>query len=247
MLAAVRHSVRNTLHKVDLDLLNLRRDEDTSRFLPYHLGRQMKHQRINCVVDVGANRGQFAHKLLSIGYAGRILSVEPIPELCETMRREAGTIPQWRIVNAALGEREETRDLNVLAANDLSSLLPPRTDIGERVPGSEITSTIRVSVTTLDTLMSEILEGVREPRIFLKLDTQGYDLHVLRGARNFLRHVYLMQSEISIIPLYEGMPNFVESLGTFRDLAFIPTGFFAVSNHISGVTLEYDVVLVPMA
>lgn len=244
MFAAVRHSVRGALRKVHLDLLNLRRDEDTSRFLPYHLGRKIKRQRINCVVDVGANRGQFAHELLNIGYAGRILSVEPIPELCETMRREAATIPQWRIVNAALGEREETRDLNVLAANDLSSLLRPRTDIGEHVAGSEIVSAIRVPVTTLDILMSEIVKGIREPRIFLKLDTQGYDLQVLKGAGNLLRYVYLMQSEISIIPLYEGMPNFVESLGTFRELAFIPSGFFAVSNLLSGVTLEYDVVLV---
>jgi FkbM family methyltransferase len=242
MIAFVRDSVRSALKSVGYDLVNLKKDENTSRFLPHHLRRHFSRQRINCVIDVGANRGQYASMLRSSGYAGRIVSIEPLPELCAELRRLAD--PEWRVINVALGDEEEVLPFNVFAATDLSSFLRPKADIESIVPHAQLKGVASIRVTELDRLVPEVTEGIAEPRIFLKLDTQGFDLRVLKGAGQTLAHVFLMQSEISIIPLYEDMPTYFEALTAFHALGFIPSGFFSVyEEQQSGINVDYDVVL----
>ncbi|MEO7863561.1 MAG: FkbM family methyltransferase [Nitrospirales bacterium] len=244
MLKAVRDAVRSLIGKFGYDIVNLRKDENTSRFLPQHLRRQFAKLGINCVIDVGANCGQYASMLRDVGYCGRIVSIEPLPELCAGLQECAATDPEWRIINMALGEREEVLPFNVLNATDLSSLLAPKQDIGRIVPRSEVAKVIDVQVTTLDKLLPQVIAGLPEPRIFLKMDTQGYDLHVVRGGLQSLKRICLIQSELSIIPLYEAMPNYVQALQTFNECGFIPSGFFSVYKEVeTGLNVEYDVVL----
>ena len=112
------------------------------------------------------------------------------------------------------------------------------------VPNSEVAKVIPVQVTTLDKLLPQVVADIPDPRVFLKLDTQGYDLHVIKGSIQSLNRICLIQSELSIIPLYKTMPNYVQALQVFNELAFIPTGFFSVyQQRETGINLEYDVVL----
>ena len=67
-----------------------------------------------------------------------------------------------------------------------------------------------------DALFDEVIAGVNSPRLFLKMDTQGYDLEVVRGALGSLPRVLGLLSEIAAEPAYEGMPLYLELLEVYE-------------------------------
>ena len=213
-------------------------------FLPGHLRESFHRLNVNCVIDVGANVGRYSSMLRKGGYNGRIISIEPLAEAHARLKERAQIDDSWRTLNIALGESDETKVLNIFAASDLSSLLVQSVDMEKNIPGSDITGTQSIVVKRLDTIMDQLIDGLDEPRVFLKMDTQGYDLKVVRGGNKFLRHVYGIQSELSVIPIYEDMPDYIESLTFYRSLGFEPTGIFPVTHELTTQhVIEFDAIL----
>jgi FkbM family methyltransferase len=232
--------VRSISRRRGFDIVNLKADEDTSRFLPHHLQKHLNYGEINCVFDVGANHGQFASLLRSAGYTGRIVSVEPIPQLCEVLRDKAKSDPDWVILNVALGEAECVKPFNVSRSDDYSSLLAPV----PQVANAQVEQVILVQMKTLAGIFDESVRGIPDPRVFLKIDAQGYDVEVVKGAIPVLSRIHLLQTEISMTPMYAGMPEYTDALTFFRTLDFYPSGFFTVWHDPDRrMTIEYDVVL----
>lgn len=99
----------------------------------------------------------------------------------------------------------------------------------------------------LDTAGRLVVAGETAPedgaRVFLKMDTQGYDTAVFEGLGTALAHVVLLQSEVSLIPIYAGMPHWTESIATYEKNGFGVVGMFPVSRDSSRV-VEYDCLLV---
>lgn len=97
--------------------------------------------------------------------------------------------------------------------------------------------------------LSEMMEmfcasiGVSRP--FLKLDTQGYDIEVFQGAGHHIHDLVGLQCELSLIPLYEGMPTIEDALAVFRAAGFDATGFFPVAvENATARLLEVDCVMI---
>jgi FkbM family methyltransferase len=236
--------VKSSLSTLGYSLHDLRKNNDLTVFLPGHLKSLFSRLRINCVIDVGANVGQYARKLRRIGYEGRIVSIEPVPEVFERLSAAAAGDDQWIVLNKACGSKEETRSLNVFANSTLSSFLTPSPNLPAIDP-SAIERTETIGITRLESLFDEILSGIDEPRVFLKMDCQGYDLEVLKGAGKGMMNVQGLQSEVSAIPLYFDVPDYLEFLTYCRELGFEPTGFFPIVNSPAGGHLvECDVVLI---
>jgi hypothetical protein len=79
--------------------------------------------------------------------------------------------------------------------------------------------------------------------VFLKVDTQGYDLKVLRGAKEHLREVKLLQVEAGLQPTYEGSPMLAEVLEVVADNGFAISGIYPTTRN--GLCLgEVDVVAI---
>lgn len=239
-LSALR---RHIAHAFGWAAVDLRKDVGTGMFLPGHLRALFRKLEINCVVDVGANRGDYAAMLRGIGFEGLIISVEPLSEVCnELATRAAGDI-RWRVLNFAAAAQRGEQELNVSAARDLSSLLRAADNAPEIVLNSQIIRREFVPLKRLDEVVPEIMAELQNPRVFLKLDTQGYDLQAMEGARGFLSSILGLQSELSVVPLYQGMPDYVQALGYYRDLGFRPTGFYSVVGHRrTRRVIEFDVV-----
>ncbi|MDX2060268.1 MAG: FkbM family methyltransferase [Gemmatimonadales bacterium] len=197
------------------------------------------------VLDVGANRGQFGRMLRDrIGYDGDLVSFEPLPGLAAELTRQAARDRRWVVVPCGLGDREGTARLNVARDSVFSSLLPA-TDFGRsrfRV-GIEVVDATDVPVHRLDRILPETVPDFRQRRIHLKVDTQGFDLNVIRGAGDLIGGFTSMQVELPIRPSYVGAPNGQELLGELADRGFDLVGLFPVARD--GLRLvDADAVLV---
>jgi FkbM family methyltransferase len=226
-----------------------RRIFQEQRVLGHYLGQQhvdwmLRELDINCVLDVGANVGQYAKKLRAGGYAGRIVSFEPVAALADELRRSAKNDPDWQVVQCALGEADEETEINVRPGT-MSSLLPT-SDFGKswskRLRETEVQT---IDVRRLDGLFADAVAGIDDPRVYLKLDTQGYDLQAFAGGGECLKQVVGMQSEVACVPIYDHMPRLPEQISTYEAEGFEITGMFPVTRHQSTLrVIEFDVTMV---
>lgn len=204
----------------------------------------LRELRIDCVLDVGANTGQFARQLRGLGFAGRIVSFEPVAHVLAELRAAAASDPDWLVMPYGLGEEDGPVEINVVPGT-MSSLL----DTSEF--GRSWSDKLReshketIEVRRLDSVLDEATAGLAAPRVLLKLDTQGFDLQAFRGAGDRIKDVVALQSEVACVPIYDDMPRLPEQLTAYESEGFEITGMFPVSRHVPTLrVIEFDVVMV---
>jgi FkbM family methyltransferase len=200
--------------------------------------------RINLVLDVGANCGAYGTFLRKIGYTGEIVSFEPVSSTFAALKQTCAGDPHWRACSFALGNQDAQLPIRVAQGTDFSSFLKPNAFGSEQFPQSASTRTEIVWVRRLDSVLGEYVGGIPEPRIFLKIDAQGYDLQVLEGAAGCLNCILAMQTEISVLPIYEGAPDYHTALGQMKRFGFDIAGLFPVSQDQAFRVIEFDCVMV---
>lgn len=196
---------------------------------------------INCVLDVGANMGQYATNLRRAGYQGMIVSFEPVTECYEHLKRQAND--NWMVYKIALGSEQKMLDINITNKNVFSSFLKPNEYSDQRFHQSaKVSRTEKVEVKRLDEIFSDVVK-ITNPRVFLKLDTQGFDLEVLKGATRSLQYIAGLQSEISCKAIYSGMPSHIESLQFIDQLGYEITDIYPLAHDKQDMSLlEFDCV-----
>ena len=182
-----------------------------------YLRRLLHVLRIDCVLDVGGNAGQFYRFLRrSVGYTGTVVTFEPLPHLAHALRKSARRDTRWHIHDVAIGSACETKTLNVMASSPLSSFLMPSSDEDDQLRElNRVVDKVEVRVRTLTEALKELKGPIN--RFYLKLDTQGFELECLRGASDVLPMIPALQVELSVSPLYDGMPPYYEVM---RELHF---------------------------
>lgn len=209
-----------------------------------HIASLLRHYRVNCVFDVGANIGQYGQQLRAHGYRGRIVSFEPVAAMADKLRQAAEGDPGWRVYPFALGREDRTDSINVVHGS-MSSLLGPTEFGNTRYKRFQKTRTEEITLRRLDGLLDEALAGIDAPRPYLKLDTQGFDLEAYAGAGERIRGFVGMQSEVALMQIYEGMPRMDEAIRTYEADGFEITGMYPVTREEStGRVLEFDCVMV---
>ena len=102
-----------------------------------------------------------------------------------------------------------------------------------------------VIVRRLDEVLNEVVENLDRAKIYLKMDTQGYDLEVFRGLGKMNQKVLALQSEMSVVPIYQGMPHLTESILFFEQAGFGIAGMYPVSTEKSALrVVEFDCLMV---
>ena len=211
-----------------------------------HLTKVINAYKIDSVIDVGANEGQFGLFLRNIGFKGIIYSFEPVAAPFAILSLVSAPDDRWFVYNFALGAKSEEAHINVSKHTSFSSLLKPSEYALGHWPNSHVDHTQRVNVRTLDEwcLESPISE---KDSVFLKMDTQGFDLEVFLGAKNTLNIVRAILSELSLIAVYDGMPNYMQSLSTFEKAGFSVSGFYPITRNRDLSLNEVDCILVNTA
>ncbi len=194
---------------------------------------------IDLVIDVGANRGQYADFIRRrVGYRGAMISFEPIPALAEELARRAARDPQWTVRAAALGARAETRPFHVAQSSPMSSLLPPTTQATSRLAAfNAVQQTLDITVETLDAALAGF---TRHRNLYLKLDVQGFERQVLDGAAASLPRISALQAELSVVPLYEGQPSYLDLLGHIESLGYLPSLIPAHNPEHFPLLIDFD-------
>jgi FkbM family methyltransferase len=241
--------------EVDKRTWVVRREEDRRRIFQeqralgdyiaeQHIVWLLRELDVNCVLDVGANVGQYAKRLRAGGYTGRIVSFEPVAALADELRQTASDDPDWQVMQCALGEVDEETEINV-RPGAMSSLLPS-SDFGKTWSKRlRETESQTIQVRRLDGVFGEAVAGIDEPRVYLKLDTQGFDLQAFAGGGECLKQVVGMQSEVSCVPIYDNMPRLPEQISTYEAQGFEITGMFPVTRHRASLrVIEFDVTMV---
>lgn len=208
-----------------------------------HLIRLLSRLNIDCVLDVGGHRGTFGTLLREIGYEGRIVSFEPVAKNFAILQQRSVSDPKWSSFPYALGSCDASQPINVVSEPNAgyTSFLQPNAFFDSHVTlQHEATATELVKVRRLDDVFGEVVDPGDKARVFLKMDTQGYDLQVLEGAGKQLTRILGLQSELSVIPLYAGMNNYLEAISVMTQLGFALTGLFPIDRDDSGRVVEFD-------
>ncbi len=224
------------------ELIKKRKLNDT---LEQHLSNVLSREKVNLIIDVGANVGQYARSLRLHGYAGKIESFEPLRDAYEELRSQSNLDPNWRSYRLALGSENRIATMRRYAASEFSSMLAVNAFARERFKWrTESGGSEDVQMTTLSDLWPEITKFVDDPRALLKLDTQGFDLEVLAGTGGALDDIVAIQAEISLKSIYQGAPRYLDALAEFERHGFEVTGMYAVSRDKKSLAIvEYDCVM----
>lgn len=170
-------------------------------------------------LDVGGNAGQTASRIISLFNSATVYSFEPSPFIYPKLQEVAARLPGVRPQPVAVGDVAGTLEFNVTGEDWCSSILPP-SELGKRFYGSwvEVTKKINVPVVRLD----DWAEANNITRVdLLKTDTQGYDLHVLRGAERLLRSgIKAINCEFQFAEEYQGCSTFTQIDAYLHGLGF---------------------------
>jgi FkbM family methyltransferase len=203
------------------------------------------HFGVDCVFDVGANKGQYAtHLREDIFYRGPIISYEPIPELAAGLRAQAAGAHNWHVEQLALDREAGPAVFNIMAEDQFSSLRRPAPDQPAIFNAdNRVAREVEVMRATLSEELPRWQERLGFRRPFLKMDTQGNDLAVVQGAGAALGIFVGLQSELSIRRLYAGAPNYAETIDQYTSMGFELTGLIPNNKGHFPLLVEIDCVM----
>jgi FkbM family methyltransferase len=188
---------------------------------PEQLERFLAVFKVDCVFDVGANVGQYGMRLRQIGFKGLIVSFEPNPEVAQVLRQVAAGDDRWVVQELALDERSQPLTFNVMKSSQFSSLHDPDHSHSEILAeANSVERQINLVTQTLETVFPALQDKHKFGRSFLKMDTQGHDIAVAKGAGAYLKQFVGIQSELSLTSLYKDQPGFVEVMEFYKGAGF---------------------------
>jgi len=227
---ATKLQLRSRLGRFGLDL---GRDPYANRLV-----RALTAHDIDCVLDIGANVGQYGGLLRAAGFTGRIVSVEPLSSAFEVLARRAARDPKWLTLNTGVGAEVGRASMNVSANSYSSSVLEMRSTHLAAAPDSVVIDTEQIPLTTVADLVAAQEIGVS--RCLLKVDTQGYESEVLAGAGDLLDVFGGVQLELSFVELYAGQELFDTLVERVRGHGLVLWAFEPGFSDQDGRMLQCD-------
>lgn len=202
--------------------------------------KMLNDRGIRTLIDCGANRGQYVENLKKEGWKGRVFSFEPLRDEYSELSEKAAADPDWTAYHFALGEEEASMEIHVAGNSYSSSLLDFRSEFTDLRPDAKPTETQVINVRSLDEVIATESLDMDGP-VMMKLDVQGFELSVLRGAAEFLKQVSILQCELALIPSYEEAPTFHETKSFLEARGFVLAHLIdGHANHLTGELREVD-------
>lgn len=235
---SILHKIKQLLWKIGLEVRRFNPSESAIA----QRRQLISYYGIDLVLDVGANKGQFATELRrDLLYSGEIISFEPTSNALSILLSKARSDSKWLVKNYALGDFNGTSEINISANSYSSSLLEMLPSHIMANQDSAYISKEEITVRTLDTVFSEFSPTGRN--ILMKLDVQGFEENVLRGASKSLELINTIQIELSFIDLYKGEARASYMIDQLESKGFRPVAIEgAFTDPKTCETLQADVI-----
>ena len=206
----------------------------------YRLIQSFKQKKINFVLDVGANEGQFVKDLRYYGYKDEVISFEPLKDAHKKLLKESRNDYKWHVYEPiAIGNKNTKNKINISKNSVSSSILNISEEHVVNAPDSRFIGKQSIEEIKLDDILNKL--KIENKNLFLKIDTQGYEFQVLEGVQ---KNLYLFKGilvEVSLSELYEGQKPWLEIINLIQSHGFklwsVDRGF---TNKNNGKTLQMD-------
>jgi FkbM family methyltransferase len=242
MRSVIKRLVRRALNYVGLDIVR------TSKKPEYTL-LGLHCLPVRSVVDVGANTGQFAQRIIRLFPEAHVYCFEPLPGPFDELKQWADQHQGGKVTvfNVALGNREGTVEMFEHLDHSPSSSLLRSTSLCERLyPFVHEQVPIPVGLRTLDSFLADMSISLL-PDILIKLDVQGYEDRVIRGGLQTFGKATACILEVSLDPLYEEQTDFKDILVLLDELGYCYAGNLQQSYADDGHVVYIDAVFIRKA
>lgn len=189
------------------------------------------------IVDVGANRGQFALVARKVFPGAHIYSFEPLEGPAKKYQSIFRHDEKSILFFQAIGPKKETTSIHVSKRDDSSSLLPITSAQTELFPGTEEYDIAEIQVSPLGEVLSE--KDLQGPAL-LKMDVQGFELEALRGCEELIGKFQDIYVECSFRELYKGQAMVDEVIEYLKERSFFLAGVYNVSYDKKGAAIQAD-------
>lgn len=197
----------------------------------------LSNHGIKTILDVGANRGQFALAARAACPDAAILSFEPLQEPAEVFQRVFSGDSAVRLHQVAIGEGTSDSVIHVSRSDDSSSLLPISELQTALFPNTGEKETRQVQVRRLQDVVRE--SEITQPAL-LKIDVQGYEKEVLTGVGSLLQAFAWIYVECSFMELYSGQTLAHEVIAMLAKCGFRLDGVYNLSYDRNGLAIQGD-------
>lgn len=192
---------------------------------------------LNYIIDVGANSGQFSQAAIHFYPNAKVDIFEPLPNQfskIETKFRGKSNISTF---NLAMGNEEGTISFFQNNYGHISSVLEINSDNIHYPKSDKDLNQIEVKISTLD----NFLDGKKIPSpSLLKLDVQGYELEVIKGAEGRIQEINYLIIEANLEQLYKDQPSFTEINTYLNERNFELEGMLDFNLGIDNRYIEID-------
>lgn len=188
--------------------------------------RFLKSRRFNTIIDAGANKGQFSLEARAIYSSANIIAFEPLVQPASLYKKLFDHDKKIQFKRIALGAKSGETDIHISRRNDSSSLLKIGKLQNTYFPGTDEVGLEHIQVSRLDETVQP--DQLTSPTL-LKIDVQGYELEVLKGAEKILPCVDDIYVELSFVEFYEHQPLAGEVITWLEAHDFRFAGVYATS------------------
>jgi FkbM family methyltransferase len=226
--------------------------EECSQYLSNSFWEQIQLKKvlqcynIDCFFDVGANEGKYALMLRNkIKFKGVIISFEPIHEAAEKIRKLSANDPLWIVEECALSNTIGEAKFNVMVNSQFSSLSNPNHDevkLFEEM--NAVSKEIVVDTKTLDSVYYELHRLFKFKRPFLKLDTQGFDIEIVRNGKTVMKNFIGLQSELAIKKLYDSSIFYQDAINYYQGIGFSLSSLVPNNEGHFPILVEIDCIMI---
>jgi len=227
-----------------LKLFNLKINRITlSNDFYFYIVKTLKNFKIDLLIDVGSNEGQFAKKIIEFGYTNQIISFEPIKSIHKKLYENSKKYKNWTSKRLGFGKINSLKSINISQNSVSSSILQIKKIHTEIEPHSKFVGKEKIRIIKLDNFLNK--KKFSKKKIFLKIDTQGYEKNIILGSKKVLKQISCIMLELSLTPLYKNEASFFEMVNLLKKFGFkiwsIERGF---ADKTTGRVLQVDVIFI---
>jgi FkbM family methyltransferase len=193
-------------------------------------------EKSDILIDVGANEGKFSQIFSDIYHPSILMCIEPNEQLNSFIlmnNEKYGPI----IINKAISDKETEMDFYIHPDSQMSSLFSSNKVFLMRdfaQDDAELIMRKTIPVTTLDALFLQYYKDMMGKIIFLKIDTQGNELDVIKGGRNALKVISYCLLEYMFQTPYKKQYSFEDIVAIMSENGFICRGPMHQSSRTTG-------------